>query len=380
MERVCIFCGQRPENKNKEHVLPRWLLELTGNPNRTVKIGFDWSTGKELSFSFDSLVFPSCKTCNDKYSKVEVEAKDIIHKIFQCEYLSTKDINTLLDWLDKVRIGLWIGNQYLSKNALGVEPKFYIDQRLRKTDRLLMINDFNNSNQGLTLIGVNNPFFHWSPTCFGMVINNKVFTNVSTDFIVSHNLGLPYPRATYVSSEHRMIEIELLKGKLKLNKRLFRYPFLKPYAILGQAIVSNDLMNHRSDLYNDEYIENSWQTGKPGLGKVFYEINGILDWLDEEDELQIDLRPFVKDGELRIDIQTIKFQNFIHETFSPSDEKLTLEHKKNYRGLGRIVREFNNNAIKDLKEKTTANASIAKSLPLKLHALGYTSVGSNDIK
>jgi hypothetical protein len=355
MERICIFCGQPPENKNKEHVLPRWLLEITGNPNRTVRIGFNWSTGKELSFSFDSLVFPSCKTCNDKYSKVEVEAKEIIHKILQYDYLNTQDINTLLDWFDKVRIGLWIGYQYLSKNALGVEPKFYIDQRIRKKDRLIIINDLNNYNQGLTLIGVNTPFFHWSPICFGMVINNKVFTNVSTDFVVSHNVGLPYPRVGYANSEHRMTEFELLKGKLRLNKRLFRFSFLKPYAILGQAIVSNDLINYRSDLYNNEYIENSWQQGEPGLGKVFHEINDILDWLGEDEELQIDFRPFVKDGELKIDIQTIKIQNFIQETFSYSDEKLTHEHKKNYRGLGKVVRQFNNNAIENLKKKTTGN-------------------------
>lgn len=285
MNKNCIFCGLPPEKKNKEHVLPKWLLELTGDPKRTVKIGFNWSSGKDISFSYDSLVFPSCKSCNDRYSLLEEEAKKIINKVLQYDYLDTYEITVLLDWFDKVRTGLWIGYQYLSKNALGVEPKFHIDQRIRQKDRLLVINDFNNANVGLTLIGVNSPFFHWYPTCFGIIINNKIFTNASTDFLVSHNLGLPYPKDGYVYSEHRMTEFELLKGKHKLNKRMFRFNFLQPYTILGQSIVIPELVKSRSDLYSCEYVERSWQKEEQGLGKVFCEINNNLEWLDEDDEI-----------------------------------------------------------------------------------------------
>ena len=34
-----IFCGKKPESKNLEHVLPLWLIEQTGNPNRNVTFG-----------------------------------------------------------------------------------------------------------------------------------------------------------------------------------------------------------------------------------------------------------------------------------------------------------------------------------------------------
>ena len=73
-----------------------------------------------ISFSYDSLVFPSCKSCNDLYSKLEEQVKIIIDKIFKYNRLDTEEITLLLDWFDKVRVGLWLGHRLLSKNALGV--------------------------------------------------------------------------------------------------------------------------------------------------------------------------------------------------------------------------------------------------------------------
>jgi hypothetical protein len=35
----CIFCGNPPSAKNKEHVVPKWLIELTGDPKREWYLG-----------------------------------------------------------------------------------------------------------------------------------------------------------------------------------------------------------------------------------------------------------------------------------------------------------------------------------------------------
>jgi hypothetical protein len=40
MAEVCVFCGERPQSKTKEHVIPKWLIEMTGgdgNRHRCVK-------------------------------------------------------------------------------------------------------------------------------------------------------------------------------------------------------------------------------------------------------------------------------------------------------------------------------------------------------
>jgi len=35
MEKFCVFGCQFPEEKNRKHVRPQWLTEMTGDPNRT---------------------------------------------------------------------------------------------------------------------------------------------------------------------------------------------------------------------------------------------------------------------------------------------------------------------------------------------------------
>jgi len=45
--KYCVFCGKPPSDKNKEHVLPHWLIKMTGDPNRVVNLGFSKSASKE---------------------------------------------------------------------------------------------------------------------------------------------------------------------------------------------------------------------------------------------------------------------------------------------------------------------------------------------
>jgi hypothetical protein len=38
VNKVCVFCGEKPTNKTKEHIIPEWLIELTGDINRDFTI------------------------------------------------------------------------------------------------------------------------------------------------------------------------------------------------------------------------------------------------------------------------------------------------------------------------------------------------------
>ncbi|QNF21626.1 hypothetical protein FT688_20720 [Aeromonas hydrophila] len=142
MERkFCVFCGKKPSNKNKEHIVPKWLIELTGDKNRQILAGRDWSDGslKERVFSFSSFTLPACKLCNSEYGILEGETKPIILNIINNKEVSHDDINKLLDWFDKVRIGLWFSTIVLNKNHNGIKPHFYISDRIGKSDRALLI-------------------------------------------------------------------------------------------------------------------------------------------------------------------------------------------------------------------------------------------------
>src|SRR5437870_57981 len=132
--RICIFCGERPQAKNNEHPLPRWLLAMTGDPNRVVRHGYHWGTGKPFQFSMDSFQFPACSDCNASYSGLENVAKLIVETICRKEAVSPDDYVVLLDWLDKVRIGCWLGHAYLQKSDL--PPNFTIGSRLGMKDRM----------------------------------------------------------------------------------------------------------------------------------------------------------------------------------------------------------------------------------------------------
>jgi len=76
-EKFCVFCGQKPENKNKEHVLPKWLIKLTGKPNRQINIGLNFSDFKkdteikERKYSINSFTLPACEKCNTEYENLE---------------------------------------------------------------------------------------------------------------------------------------------------------------------------------------------------------------------------------------------------------------------------------------------------------------------
>lgn len=129
MKKICVFCGRQRRGKSLEHVLPQWLIELKGNPKRTAEFGYEKSEkGKFVRrrFAFDALKFPSCEECNRKFAILEEVVKPIMQTMMLEGSLSESELSTLLDWFDKVRIGLWLGFLYLSKNPLEIRPHYYV--------------------------------------------------------------------------------------------------------------------------------------------------------------------------------------------------------------------------------------------------------------
>jgi len=71
------------------------------------------------SFSFDKFVFPSCEEYNNRYSRLESIAKNLIENLLSENKLSSTDFYVLLSWFDKIRIGLWLASIYMYKNFFG---------------------------------------------------------------------------------------------------------------------------------------------------------------------------------------------------------------------------------------------------------------------
>src|SRR5437016_72315 len=109
--RFCVFCGERPRSRSREHIIPQWLIKLTGDPNRQIYVGRAWyrPTLPMRQFSFSRLVFPACEQCNGRFAVLEGHAQLVMKRILVRDVLAAQDWDLFLDWLDKIRVGLWLG-------------------------------------------------------------------------------------------------------------------------------------------------------------------------------------------------------------------------------------------------------------------------------
>ena len=284
MEKVCIFCGQNPLDKNKEHILPRWLLKLTGTENSVLNIGADWKTHSTIKFSISAFTFPSCSACNSKFAKIEDLVKPVIEKILNDDFVNPIELSILLDWFDKVRISLWFGVYYLNSQTLGLQPNYFVNTRLALKDRVLGIFNCYDNKQTLSWTGPNSPCFIHSPTCFSMKINNIIFTNCSSDFIISEQLGFPYPSVIRPDPNSTLTDFLMQSGRNKKSSKLFQTRLYAGGTLISQPIFSlgKKLMPL---LYDEKYIkENSYDYAK-GIGKIFISHDDMIYPLEKDEEV-----------------------------------------------------------------------------------------------
>ena len=275
--RKCVFCNEEIENKTNEHIIPQWLMKLTGEPNRKVNLGlnFDAIFNKNKleripvrEFSFNCFQFPACDKCNSKYANLENRVKPIVINILNGNHqVSVKDLDLLLDWLDKIRIGLWLGYYYLNKNYMQIKPRFGIDNRLGAKDRFLAVYRYDGITNGVNFIGVGSPSFQTSSSCFALRINNYYFFNVSNDFEVSRQLGFPFVENIHFNNgDLNKVAGFVNEGTKKTKTNILRMPILSPKCIIFQPIYR---------LYkNLEGIENLYEDNSYIKDKIIDELDG----------------------------------------------------------------------------------------------------------
>ncbi|KPK90056.1 hypothetical protein AMJ80_08925 [bacterium SM23_31] len=135
MEKFCVFCGKNPTNKTNEHVIPDWLIKLTGDPKREIIAGINWDSGEKRKLAFNKFVFPACNKCNGEFSEMENQASVIVKKILREESLSSIEFNTLLIWFDKIRIGSYLAVYNFNKKHYPIKPSIFING-INKSDKV----------------------------------------------------------------------------------------------------------------------------------------------------------------------------------------------------------------------------------------------------
>lgn len=351
MKKVCVFCGGKPTSKTKEHVIPTWLLKLTGDPNRVFNLGMNLRK-KDFShreFPGKNLHFPACDCCNNEFSKFESRAKIILEKILENMLVDGKEISTFFDWFDRVRVGLWLAYRYLDDNHWNVDPNYFIKNRIGIFDRMIAVYVCNDKGKGIWFTGIQTPGFSYMPSCFSLMVNSFIFFNVSTDFLFARRIGFPYPSEIYVLGEKGGIPFNGINPpKKRIMKPVIRKRLHPAILIMYQPVIRKEIIKYYSEYYKDDYVKGKMLIEREGKGKILIEQGDNIDWLSNKLKILDGKYDYKKEDRLEIFkeicMQTLHFQKYLFET--PSLSKLQHEEQINVKRLRRSVKRVYNVLIK----------------------------------
>lgn len=359
----CVFCGNRPKKKNKEHILPQWLIALTGKPSRVVDIALDYRNGKTISFSWSSFVAPACEKCNSAYANLECSAKLLVEKLIAREELTASEYILLLDWLDKTRIGLWLAYYQLQKNPANIAPHFHINSRIASKDRMLAVYLMQTRNIGMNPVGVEPPMFHYMPSCFMLNINNVAILNMSCDYLCAGRCGFPAPKVReWLLDDGGMLSFDEFTASMQVMHPILNRGIFKPSIHLYQPIMQRSTANKDDTSCigvqnpNDEFLCNHTIPSSPNQGVLFRQepqgVNVIVD-LDTPIEYasvsMSEARPLYQ-----LMAQTYDLQNYCHSLYDPrsSDSSTLEEHRRYFKRIVRLNQQRRNEIIRCCQQET----------------------------
>jgi hypothetical protein len=352
-QRFCVFCGGPPAQKTVEHVIPRWLIELTGDPKREGNFGplYDRKTQnfRLARFPYENFHFPACKACNNHFSVLEGEAKRVLLSILGDSYISAQDLNIFLTWLDKIRIGVWLGIYYLHKPVADIEPHMFISSRFDKADRLVFIYRAEPTHRRLNFAGIGSPLYEYLPTCFTLFVNNYAFFNISTDFLFASRIGLPYPQSSNWI-EWPYIYFDMLPGRERINLPLLRKPFnTKCFQVYQPMYGREEIREGFADLYDTRYVNEVSAVPELGIGRIFFCEDRKLEefplvpsmaWLPKTTWYMPSLYKFLSKQTLEMQLYLLKFM--------PDHRGLDVDRQKIVKSQIQLSREFNRMLLKKL--------------------------------
>jgi hypothetical protein len=233
-----------------------WLFRATGDPHRKIRIEFDPDSGADVIRPASTFHFPACEPCNRVYGKtLEAQAKAAMEALFKGRSLRVSQCYRLLDWLDKVRVGLWLGYHALHKELF--PPKFRISARIGVKDRIAIISvDPKDDFRGLQFGGFDNNIFRTSQAAIYLRINNVKIISASFDSLISQYVGVPYIKELFQSEEHPNLHVrslELGDYDLKQDWGVFSPPGA---TVLAQAVCwpSQSQKNVVNIFFNEKMI------------------------------------------------------------------------------------------------------------------------------
>jgi hypothetical protein len=354
--RFCVFCGKNPEGKSLEHVLPQWLIGLTGEPTRIGRFGLklEGPSEEERLFSFSAFKFPACESCNTAFSGLEAAAKGVFTKILGKAEVSSAEFSTLLDWLDKVRIGLWLAFMYLDKNPVAIKPHFYMTHRVGMHDRMLLLFRTNGDDKGLNTAGTNTGFFRRTPSCFLLRVNSYVFVSLSYPFLLSRRIGFPYPIECFMT-EDQQLDCNMAPARGRVMMPLLRKTFGLDGTELYQPMFNNlDQAEEERRYWDVPYVRENSLSWDKGVGKIFMSVGQKLtQYPDAPSKSWLPVRSYRSDVLLREAwVLTVELQNYLI-SIPPSLDRLSKNNKAKWKRTWLLCKRQNDTFIQNMRTRST---------------------------
>jgi hypothetical protein len=359
----CVFCGNHPRKKNKEHILPQWLIALTGSPSRVVNVALDYRNGKTISFSWSSFVAPACEKCNSAYAELECSAKVLVQKLIAREELTASEYIVLLDWLDKTRIGLWLAYYQLLKNPANIAPHLHISDRIASKDRMLAVYLIQTHDTGMNPVGIETPMFHHVPSCFMLKVHNIAILNMSCDYLFAGRCGFPAPRVReWLLDGTGMLSCGEFTTSRQVTHPILNTSIFKPSVHLYQPIMQRGMDDKEHESYigacnsNHEFFCNHTIPSSPNQGVLFRQEPLGVDVISDLDT-PIQYAP-VSMSEAQplyqLMAQTYDLQNYCQSLYEPrSSNKITLEdHRRYFKMIVHLNQQRRNQIIKCCQQGT----------------------------
>lgn len=369
--KYCVFCGQKPNSKTKEHVIPHWLISLTGKPQRKVNLGMiktaDEKAFTQRQYSFDAFTFPACDKCNQTYSELEGKTKNIIEKILSDDNLTASEVSILLDWFDKVRVGLWLGYHQLDKNIANISPTFHISTRIGQYDRALFVAKSDSSTPKLNFGGSDTLSFAFTPSAFTLIINNYYFTNVSFHFLFSRRIGFPYPTTIKAIPEEESdsrVEADISRGQERIMHPLIRFPTGLRCIEIYQPMFKGGLIEGQIEDYNCDYVRTNSLDFETGAGAIFKVQDGVFTRHLHNEEIKLSPSYTYRDEIIffKSAINVLKWQNHLN-TLQPDTSLLIKDQRKYRKVIFKKVSNINNHLIKTQENHFKNSKDGLKRLP-----------------
>jgi hypothetical protein len=335
----CIFCGKNPESqKTKEHVFPQWLIEFTNNSNKSGNFGFNLSSDppEPRTIPFKSFTFPACDECNQQFKILENNASKIIKKMSTLNDVTELEFSTLLDWLDKIRIGLLLGFNMLDRKELEVKPSFFIGEGIGLFDRMLMINRVEDSENYLSARGCDTLLFRIAPNCFLLIINNLYLLSISTNQLFSRRLGFPYYTKAFYEEEINKFTVVLGMGSERIMYPLIRKPFILKSIELYQPMFPQRSFGKQVKHFESNYVKERSLDWQNGIGRIFINKNKSVQIYENESDWVPEVSKDRWDLTIKASKQVFQMQIDLLKTI-PSMERLSKKRMREINTIHKIA-------------------------------------------